>query len=137
MKNRIRETVLLLSALLAIAGIPASRRTPRGPWRWPRQLPRQPSPCACFLGRARGPTFFPHNWLRGYVDFDVAPPHNEPDLGRCSPSSTVIVSAGGANSNCNAYARYLWSGYLEVQPFGKTFARHVFCVLHAHVFLWQ
>ena len=32
-----------------------------------------------------GKTFFPHNWLRGYVDFDVAPPHNEPDLGRCSP----------------------------------------------------
>ena len=41
-------------------------------------------------------------------------------------SSPVIVSAGGANSTCNAYARYLWSGYLEVQPFGKTFARHAF-----------
>jgi hypothetical protein len=73
-----------------------------------------------------GRTFFPHNWLRGYVDFAVAPSHNEPDLGRCSQSSTVIVSAGGANSNCNAYARYLWSGYLEVQPMGKTILRHVF-----------
>jgi hypothetical protein len=69
---------------------------------------------------------FPHNWLRGYVNFDVAPPHNEPDLGRCSPVQSTIVTAGGANSPCNAYARYLLGGYLEVQPFGKTFARHVF-----------
>jgi hypothetical protein len=74
-------------------------------------------------------TFFPHNWVRGYVDFDVAPSHNEPDLGRCSPVQAVIISAGGASSNCNAYARYLLGGYLEVQPFGKTFARHVFLFL--------
>ena len=52
--------------------------------------------------------------------------YNEPDLSRCSPSRAVIVSAGGANSTCDAYARYLLGGYLEVQPFGKTFARHVF-----------
>jgi hypothetical protein len=73
-----------------------------------------------------GRTLFPHDWLRGYVDFSFAPPHNEPDLGRCSPSAAVILAAGGANSTCNAYARYLWSGYLEVQPFGKTIARHFF-----------
>ena len=70
--------------------------------------------------------WFPRNWVRGYTDFSFAPPHNEPDLGRCSPSHAVIVSAGGASSTCNAYARYLWSGYLEVQPFGKTFLRHAF-----------
>lgn len=70
--------------------------------------------------------FFPHDWMRGYVDYEVAPSHNEPDLGRCSPSGTIIANAGGANSNCNAYARYLLGGYLEVQPFGKTFARHIF-----------
>src|SRR5256886_5480192 len=28
-------------------------------------------------------TFLPHNWVRGYTDFSVAPSHNEPDLGRC------------------------------------------------------
>lgn len=78
------------------------------------------------LGRARRTSFFPHNWLRGYVDFSVAPPHNEPDLGRCSQSGAVIAAAGGANSNCNAYARYLLGGYLEIQPFGKTIARHLF-----------
>jgi hypothetical protein len=67
--------------------------------------------------------FFPHNWIRGYTDFGVAPPHNEPDLGRCVfPQS---ADAGGANSGCTAYARYLFSGYLEIQPIGRTFARHL------------
>lgn len=73
--------------------------------------------------------WFPHDWLRGYVDFEIAPPHNEPDLGRCNPlqaSQSLESVYGGANSTCNAYARYLWSGYLEVQPFGKTFLRHAF-----------
>ena len=69
---------------------------------------------------------FPHNWLRGYVDYEVAPPHNEPDLGRCTQSHAIILAAGGASSPCNAYARYLLGGYLEVQPFGRTFARHFF-----------
>src|SRR5262249_15591788 len=34
--------------------------------------------------------------------------------------------SGGINPNCNAFARYLASGYLEVQPFGKTIVRHAF-----------
>ena len=69
-------------------------------------------------------TFFPHNWVRGYTDFEVAPSHNEPDLGRCTfpqPSS-----AGGTASTCTAYARYLYSGYIEFQPMGRTAARHFF-----------
>jgi hypothetical protein len=36
------------------------------------------------------------------------------------------ASAGGANSACGAYARYLASGYIELQPLGRTFARHIF-----------
>ena len=68
--------------------------------------------------------FFPHNWIRGYTDFAVAPPHNEPDLGRCMFPQPV--SAGGAASACTAYARYLFSGYIEFQPFGRTPARHFF-----------
>jgi hypothetical protein len=69
-------------------------------------------------------TFFPHNWIRGYTDFAVAPSHNEPDLGRCMfPQPT---SAGGTASTCTAYARYLFSGYLEIQPLGRTPARHFF-----------
>lgn len=69
-------------------------------------------------------TFFPHNWIRGYSDFQVAPSHNEPDLGRCMFPQPV--SAGGTASTCSAYARYLFSGYIEVQPLGHTFARHFY-----------
>lgn len=69
-------------------------------------------------------TLFPRNWIRGYTDFAVAPSHNEPDLGRCMfPQPT---SAGGTASQCTAYARYMFSGYVEIQPLGQTFARHLF-----------
>ena len=70
------------------------------------------------------PFFFPHNWIRGYTDFAVAPSHNEPDLGRCMFPQPA--TAGGAASPCTAYARYLFSGYMEIQPVGQTFARHLF-----------
>jgi len=80
-------------------------------------------------GVPEGRLFLPHNWLRGFVDFEVAPSHNEPDLGRCSPMLPAVLSAGGAGSNCNAYARYMLGGYLEIQPFGRTFARHAFLFL--------
>jgi hypothetical protein len=66
-------------------------------------------------------TFFPPNWIRGYTDFSVAPSHNEPDLGRCA-----FPPAGSAASACTAYARYLISGYLEIQPLARTPARHFF-----------
>jgi hypothetical protein len=69
-----------------------------------------------------GRILFPHNWLRGFTDFEAAPPHNEPDLGRCGPAQP----AGGANTSCTAYSRYMISGYLEIQPFGRTFLRHAF-----------
>jgi hypothetical protein len=68
--------------------------------------------------------FFPKNWIRGYVDYQVAPSHNEPDLGRCAFPQPA--SAGGAASTCTAYARYLISGYVELQPLGRTPARHIF-----------
>src|SRR6266481_6317487 len=65
-------------------------------------------------------TFLPHNWVRGYTDFSVAPSHNEPDLGRCMFPQPA--SAGGTASACRAYARYLFSGYVELQPLGRTVA---------------
>jgi len=68
--------------------------------------------------------FFPHNWIRGYTDFAVAPSHNEPDLGRCMFPQPA--SAGGTASQCTAYARYLFSGYIEIQPLARTPARHLF-----------
>lgn len=68
--------------------------------------------------------FFPRNWIRGYTDFAVAPSHNEPDLGRCMFPQPA--NAGGTASQCTAYARYLFSGYLEVQPLARTPFRHLF-----------
>jgi hypothetical protein len=122
----------LLSALVAFAGLPVLAQdaipsvavaTPAAaaPGASSDPAPKPPS-----WGVPEGRMFFPHNWLRGYVNFDVAPPHNEPDLGRCTQSQPIIIAAGGINSPCNAYARYLMGGYLEVQPFGKTLARHFF-----------
>jgi hypothetical protein len=73
---------------------------------------------------SQSPTFLPRNWVRGYTDFAVAPRHNEPDLGRCMFPQPA--SAGGTASTCAAYARYLFSGYLEFQPLGRTPARHFF-----------
>jgi hypothetical protein len=131
LKNRIREMVLL-SAFLAFVARPALAQdairtlavsTPARTTPDPGTAPAAKPPS---WGAPAGRTFFPRNWVRGYVDFDVAPPHNEPDLGRCSPLHSVIVAAGGANSSCNAYARFLLGGYVEVQPFGKTIARHLF-----------
>jgi hypothetical protein len=73
-------------------------------------------------GVPEGRTLFPHDWLRGFTDFEGAPPHNEPDLGRCGPP----LPGAGTSTNCTAYARYMISGYLEIQPFGRTFLRHAF-----------
>lgn len=83
--------------------------------------------------RSSSRTFFPHNWIRGYTDFAVAPSHNELDLGRCMFPQPA--SAGGAASSCTAYGRYLFSGYVELQPIGRTFARHIFLFLEPKMVL--
>lgn len=136
MRNRIREIAFLFVALgfagmplfaqdatstLSAAGAsPASGATPEA----------DPAPQPGAWGASpQARMFFPHHSIRGYGDFEVAPSHNEPDLGRCTQSGTIIASAGGANSPCTAYARYLVGGYLEIQPFGRTLARHLFVFL--------
>ena len=63
-----------------------------------------------------GPLLFGKDFLRGYTDFEIAPPHNEPDLGRCNQPQP----------NCSAFARYIIGGYLEFQPFARTFLRHAY-----------
>lgn len=88
----------------------------------PSNAQNAPTPTVPLSNEPR--TFFPHHWIRGYTDFAVAPPHNEPDLGRCMFPQPP--SAGGAASACTAYARYMFSGYVEIQPFGRTPARHLF-----------
>ena len=60
--------------------------------------------------------FFPSDTLWGYAQFDVAPPHNEIDPNLCASNAGNF---GGANAPCNAFARYMLSGVLEVRPFGR------------------
>jgi hypothetical protein len=59
---------------------------------------------------------FPKDALRGYIDFAIAPPHNEPDLGRCEPFIDP----------CRAFARYVLSGYVEFQPFARGPLKHFY-----------
>lgn len=60
--------------------------------------------------------FFPSDTLWGYAQFDIAPPHNEIDPNLCSASAGNF---GGASAPCNAFARYMLSGLIEVRPFGR------------------
>ena len=60
--------------------------------------------------------FFPSDTLWGYAQFDIAPPHNEIDPNICAANAGNF---GGANAPCNAFARYMLSGMLEVRPFGR------------------
>ena len=75
--------------------------------------------------------FFPRNSVRGYVDFQVAPPHNEVDLGLCTLEKTNPIYA---ISNCSAYARYVWSSYVEVQPIGRGPLQRMFIFFEPKVF---
>jgi hypothetical protein len=91
-----------------------------------------PARSSSAYGVREGRTFFPRHWVRGHLDFDFAPPTNEPDLGRCS--DLPAAQFGGASSPCTAYARWLPSGYVELQPIGRTFLRHVFLTYSAQLF---
>jgi hypothetical protein len=72
-----------------------------------------------FAAAQESRAFFPPDSVQGYLSFDVAPPHNEPDLGFCN-------AAAGPGSRCTAFARYIWGGYMEVRPFGVNHLRRIF-----------
>ncbi len=76
--------------------------------------------------------FFPRDWVRGFLDGAVAPPHNEPDLNRCASSASMD---GGADAPCSAFARYRMSGYVELQPVGTGRFRPAFIFLEPHLYL--
>ena len=61
-------------------------------------------------------TFFPKNFIRGFADLEIDPPHNERDLGRCMATTGQY---GGAAAPCAAFGRYALGGYLEFQPFAR------------------
>jgi hypothetical protein len=60
--------------------------------------------------------FFPSDTFWGYAQFDIAPPHNEIDPNLCAADAGTF---GGKNAPCNAFARYMLSGLVEVRPFGR------------------
>ena len=67
--------------------------------------------------------FLPRDTFWGYGQFDLAPPHNEIDPNLCRADAGI---SGGANSPCNAFARYMISGYVEAHPFGRGEFRRFF-----------
>lgn len=75
--------------------------------------------------------FFPRDWVRGFADFAIAPPHNEPDLGRCA---AWAGADGGANAPCSAFARYVASGYIELQPINAKPFDRIFFFAEPHFF---
>ena len=74
--------------------------------------------------------WFPHNAVRGFVDFEVAPPHNELDLALCKVGPGVVATNGA----CNGFARYVGSGYLEVQPVGRGPLRRLIFIVEPKFF---
>jgi len=63
-----------------------------------------------------GPRPANQRFLRGYAEFELDPPHNERDLGRCASSAGDY---GGAEAPCGAFIRYTLGGYAEYQPFER------------------
>ena len=73
--------------------------------------------CSVFAQDSR--LFFPKNFVWGYGQFDIAPPHNEPDPNLCAANAGA-PQYGGANAPCSMFARYMLWGYAEVRPFART-----------------
>jgi len=113
------------------AYMPASRRTLQSCCARHVAATADPTPRP-HPGRTRRPHALPAQLGARYTDFSFAPPHNEPDWPLLAVL-TVIKSAGGASSTCNAYARYLLR-IPGAQTLWKNIARHAF-VFSAHIFL--
>lgn len=74
-------------------------------------------PAAAIETPSSGRLFFPKNFIWGYTQFDIAPPHNEPDPNLCAANAGQY---GGAAAACTLFGRYLLSGYVEIRPFART-----------------
>ncbi len=109
-----KQTLLVLGVLLCVFGGAAFAQ---------EQKPEQRAAYQASDDRI----LFPKDFARGFVDFSVAPSHNEPDLGRCA-------GPFGPHTRCTAFARYVWSGYVEIQPIGRGALRHVFLFLEPKFF---
>jgi hypothetical protein len=76
--------------------------------------------------------FFPRDMFWGWVQFDLAPPHNEIDPNLCSAE---VAQNGGINDPCTMFARYMLSSLVEFRPFGRGPLRR-FMVYGAQAFLF-
>jgi hypothetical protein len=76
--------------------------------------------------------FFPSNWVSGFFDFAVAPPHNEPDLNRCGAwaGAPEVTKA-----SCAAFARYVGSGFVEFRPVATGQFHRLFVFLEPHAYM--
>jgi len=122
----VRKLALLLTGILCAAAPSLFAQTSKLTTAVSSPVPERAKiqPAHPWYERPSSAAWFPHNWIRGYTDFEVAPSHNEPDLGRCAFPQPA--TSGGTASACTAYARYLFSGYIEFQPLNRTFAKHIF-----------
>jgi hypothetical protein len=77
--------------------------------------------CEALAGDSGERLLLPRDFVRGYVNFEVAPPHNELDTGLCP-----VPEKPDASPPCSAFARYVWSGYVELQPFGRGALKRLF-----------
>ena len=68
--------------------------------------------------------WFPKDWIWGWAQFDLAPPHNEIDPNLCAANAGA-PQYGGVNAPCSAFARYQISGSLEFRPIGQTVFRRL------------
>jgi hypothetical protein len=84
------------------------------------------------VGLSTDRKFFPKDWASGFVDFAVAPPHNEPDPNRCASSTGAY---GGAQAPCSAFARYMGSGHVEFRPVGTGPFRRLFVFAEPRAFM--
>lgn len=76
--------------------------------------------------------FFPRDTFWGWVQADLAPPHNEIDPNLCSAQ---VAQNGGVNDPCSMFARYMVSSLVEFRPFGRGPLRR-FMVFGAQAFLF-
>ncbi len=79
-----------------------------------------------------GRKIFPRNWASGFVDFAVAPPHNEPDLNRCGAWAGAL---GTTKASCAAFARYVGSGFVELRPVATGPLHRLFVFLEPHAYM--
>lgn len=115
----------MLFAILALCPFPTLAQTSAPPSALTSEISSQQSQTySSSLTSDPGPLLFGKGFLRGFGDFELAPPHNEPDLGRCNQPQPT----------CTAFARYIAEGYVEFQPFARTPLRHAYVFLDSRFF---